>query len=381
MAKHSVSALAKEIYGASDDRVKQLQQLYTATQTQIVQLIDHFIADDRNWTSKAPASEVRAFMQQLQALADSASDDSAKKLMDVTFNGKPVPSTNGDLLNASINYAMINLALAKQRQVSDVYQSVPNQVYDNKYSKPASIPKGTDLNAATKSAPVYTEAEQSDALKKANDVLGRVSLVQHGTTTHESLTTPTHKTSSTPQNGANLRRAVSPTPGGRRYTPALTRQTLFKIKANYYKGTDPYKAINEAASQAMLKLNHLVEQAVRNHQKPQDYTQQVMRLLTGGGTKSNGDMGKAASLIRTQAAHVYTQSKLSRFSDNGATQYQVVAIDAESTCDYCENDMDGTIFNIDDAEPGLNCPPFHPNCQCDIIEVPSDNYEHASMVD
>ena len=373
MAKHSVSALAKEIYGASDDRVKQLQQLYTSTQTQIIQLIDHFIADDRNWTSKAPASEVRAFMQQLQALADSASDDSAKKLMDVTFNGKPVPSTNGDLLNASINYAMINLALAKQRQVSDVYKSVPSQVYDNKYAKPEAIP----LNTATKSAPVYT----ADTLNKVNDILGRVSLVQHGTTTHESLTMPPTKTQYTPQNGANLRRPVSPTPGGRRYTPALTRQALFKIKANYYKGTDPYKAINEAASQAMLKLNRLVEQAVRNHQKPQDYTQQVMRLLTGGDTKSNGDMGKAASLIRTQAAHVYTQSKLSRFSDDGATQYQVVAIDAESTCDYCENDMDGTIFNIEDAEPGLNCPPFHPNCQCDIIEVPSDNYEHKSMVD
>lgn len=39
----------------------------------------------------------------------------------------------------------------------------------------------------------------------------------------------------------------------------------------------------------------------------------------------------------------------------------------ERTCDTC-GALDGRRFKVDDAEPGVNYPPIHPNCRCTTVE-------------
>lgn len=73
----------------------------------------------------------------------------------------------------------------------------------------------------------------------------------------------------------------------------------------------------------------------------------------------------ASRLARTELSFVQTQSALDRYSASNILYYKVLpALDAcESCIDYTD------IFKVDEAQVGINCPPFHPNCRCTIIPV------------
>lgn len=50
-----------------------------------------------------------------------------------------------------------------------------------------------------------------------------------------------------------------------------------------------------------------------------------------------------------------------KYQDMGYDKY--LYITEGSSCDVCEN-LNGEVFNIDDAEVGVNLQPMHPNCDC-----------------
>lgn len=50
----------------------------------------------------------------------------------------------------------------------------------------------------------------------------------------------------------------------------------------------------------------------------------------------------------------------------GIKQYVVIGTLDKRTCEFC-GEMDGQIFNVEDAIIGINCPPFHKDCRCTII--------------
>ncbi|ANK59822.1 minor capsid protein [Loigolactobacillus backii] len=323
MAQHNISDLAKKIYGASDARVKQLEQMYSASQGQINDIISRFIADKRNWQANAPKDEISHFMQQLQNLMSNATPDN-QQLLRVTYDNKPLKS-NHDLLTASVNYVMIQLAMSRKQQLSDTTGSIPQEVRSNKF-KAVSNKVTKQLKQQIKRDPTTDEVNTQIA---------------------KTMNNPYHK--------------------------GLTQKAVSKILASNYKGQDPNSSINSEVIQTMRKLDGIVDQALKNHQKPQDYAKQVNKLLTGQDVSTNGSMGRAAMILRTQAADTYMESKKSDFHSRGVAKYMNQSILAESTCNDCE-DMDGTVFNVDDMEQGVNAPPFHPNCQCDIVEVPDDDY-------
>lgn len=363
MATHNLPELAKKIYGASDERVKQIQQMYMASQTQINDIISRFIADERNWSSKAPKAEIQQFMDQLRALAQSASD-SDKTLMKTVYDNKPM-KTNADLLTASVNLVMVQLAMSRKKQLTEAVQVIPQEVHTAHYQKAKDqivtdlkhyikqIPTGkTSVSMSVKNKVISSPAKRLESDKNGTDELRQRSIEQKA---EKQLY-------------------------GKGYHPKMTQKAISKIvTGNYYKGTNPYTSINEDTARIMLKLNKLAITALKNHQKPQDYSKEIGKLLTGQGISTNGAMSKAATIMRTQAAYIFGQSKLKEFKSHGATRYRNVSVESETTCDFCGNEMDGTEFNIEDAEPGVNMFPFHPNCQCDIEEVPDDDYE--SMMD
>lgn len=323
MAQHNISDLAKKIYGASDQRVKQIEQMYTASQRQINDIVARFIADKRNWQAKAPKDEINHFMQQLQLLMSNASPDN-QQLLRVTYDNKPLKS-NGDLLNASVNYVMITLAMSRKQQLADTVTSIPQEVRSNKF-KAVSSKATAQLKKQLKRDPTKDEINTKIA---------------------KTLNNPYHK--------------------------GLTQKAVSNIIASKYKGQDPNSSINSEVVQTMRKLDEIISQAIKNHQRPQDYTKLVNKLLTGQNGNTNGSMGRASMILRTQAANTYMESKKADFQSRGIAKYMNQSILAESTCGDCEA-MDGTIFNVEDMEQGVNAPPFHPNCQCDIIEVPDDDY-------
>lgn len=64
------------------------------------------------------------------------------------------------------------------------------------------------------------------------------------------------------------------------------------------------------------------------------------------------------------------KGKLKSIELSGRSQYSYVCENTDSSCEVCQN-LDGQIFNIDEAEAGMNLPPTHPNCRCTITAYPA----------
>lgn len=89
------------------------------------------------------------------------------------------------------------------------------------------------------------------------------------------------------------------------------------------------------------------------------------------------DMGvgyrQAERLIRTESARVAIQSSLDTYSEVGVDKVKVITAHDDRVCsEECEEHK-GKIIPIREVEIGVNVPPFHPNCRCDIVAVWEDD--------
>lgn len=79
----------------------------------------------------------------------------------------------------------------------------------------------------------------------------------------------------------------------------------------------------------------------------------------------NDVMGKgryaAERLVRTESSYFSNQGELASYREMGITEYTFLG----GGCDDCLA-LNGQDFPVDEAEPGLNLPPIHPNCKCTI---------------
>ena len=80
----------------------------------------------------------------------------------------------------------------------------------------------------------------------------------------------------------------------------------------------------------------------------------------------------AQRIARTELANIQIQSNLAGYKDAGFEYYQFWSMEDDKTCKgdetHCE-ELRGKIFRIDEAVPGVNLPPIHPNCRCTIIPI------------
>lgn len=78
----------------------------------------------------------------------------------------------------------------------------------------------------------------------------------------------------------------------------------------------------------------------------------------------------ALRLMRTELSRVYTEAQKESYIRNGYKEYEIVC--EPTACDICL-DEEGKHFLVEDMLPGLNAPPFHPNCRCSTSGY--ENYE------
>ena len=91
------------------------------------------------------------------------------------------------------------------------------------------------------------------------------------------------------------------------------------------------------------------------------------------------DYNNTVRVIRTEYSKIQNDASLEGYKAAGIKQYQILAALDERTCDICGEVYNGEIFNYDDAETGLNFPPFHPNCRCTTIAYfPKDEIDEMS---
>lgn len=76
-------------------------------------------------------------------------------------------------------------------------------------------------------------------------------------------------------------------------------------------------------------------------------------------------------LVYTEGTYVARQSQLAELKREGFEEYKVEPIGDERTCGECRG-MSTQTFRVEDASPGINLPPLHPNCRCQIAPAVDD---------
>lgn len=86
-------------------------------------------------------------------------------------------------------------------------------------------------------------------------------------------------------------------------------------------------------------------------------------------------MGKgryaAERLVRTESKYFANQGELLSYKENGVKKYRFVGGGEGGSC-IC-GALNGKIFSVDEADPGVNFPPIHPNCLCIVVAA----YDHS----
>lgn len=120
--------------------------------------------------------------------------------------------------------------------------------------------------------------------------------------------------------------------------------------------------------------NALDDILVKGFAKGSSYTQMAKDLAKRMDVSYNA----ALRLIRTESTRMENQGLLDTYKQLGAEQFQFTAVLDDRTSDICAS-MDGQIFNIEDAEVGLNVPPLHPNCRSVITPYYGEDVKERSM--
>ena len=77
---------------------------------------------------------------------------------------------------------------------------------------------------------------------------------------------------------------------------------------------------------------------------------------------------EAYRLLYTESAAVHTDAQMRAYKADGVKQYEIVATLDSKTSKICQ-EMDGKLFDVDKAQKGENCPPFHPWCRTTTAPV------------
>lgn len=128
----------------------------------------------------------------------------------------------------------------------------------------------------------------------------------------------------------------------------------------------PTSMINRDVQSTVTRIKELAKQASMTNEASIDWAKKVDRILTG--TKSHGGASrKAQRIIRTESCRQLNGATISDFKARGVTKYRFLSLEAVNSCQEC-TDLDGNVYDVDDAQEGVNLPPMHPNCQCWIVE-------------
>lgn len=319
--------LAKEIYGNSDKRVKELEQMYNATQIEIEGIISRFVSDDDNWNLPAPKSLKKRLMGELEEMYKNAGGDD-KALISASMSDRKL-TTITDAVQVSAGIALIRLAQKRREQLADSLQAIPRLVIQKGYQQ---VRQRTRKQFAKKYGRQPTPIEHEYELARRYPA---------------------------------------------KYHKPLAQNSVSKMVRKYGSGIDTNASISRDTVAVMNKVNNMVTDILQNHRKPQDYRRELSNIITGG-KNSKGALGNAERLLRTESAYTFANSLQDDYKSRGVKYFTNQANLSKNTCKFCER-MDGKTFKVSEMQPGVNCFPFHPNCQCDIIEATKEDIESTKF--
>ncbi len=125
--------------------------------------------------------------------------------------------------------------------------------------------------------------------------------------------------------------------------------------------------INKSIQQTITKVRDVCKAASQDSDAKKDYTKVIDRIINGKNN-SGGAEARAETIMRTQACRELNGSTIADFLARGVSKYRFLSLEAVNSCDDCTS-LDGNVYDVEDAQEGINLPPMHPNCQCWIEEI------------
>ena len=105
-------------------------------------------------------------------------------------------------------------------------------------------------------------------------------------------------------------------------------------------------------------LEQELTQATLRGDTLQDMTDRVSKKL---GVEKK----KVSRLIHTETTYMNSLAAKESYKELGVDKVEILATLDKRTCETCA-DMDGIVINRFDMQPGVNAPPWHPNCRCTV---------------
>ncbi|HJA23205.1 MAG TPA: minor capsid protein [Candidatus Limosilactobacillus intestinavium] len=137
--------------------------------------------------------------------------------------------------------------------------------------------------------------------------------------------------------------------------------------------------INRNIQQTISKVKDICKTASMDTDAQHNYLKDVDRVLNGkDGT--GGSLARARTIFRTQTCRELNGATIGDLKARGVSKYRFLSLEASNTCAECSH-IDGNIYDVDNAEEGINLPPMHPNCQCWIEGVEETDTDDLPTVD
>lgn len=87
----------------------------------------------------------------------------------------------------------------------------------------------------------------------------------------------------------------------------------------------------------------------------------------------------ASRLVRTETNYFQNRGEIEAYKEMGIESYVIVATLDSRTSEICQS-MDGKKFAVKDMKPGVNTPPFHPNCRTTIAPYVGEEWEPKERI-
>lgn len=139
----------------------------------------------------------------------------------------------------------------------------------------------------------------------------------------------------------------------------LNNKAVEKAVSTKWLGSNYSERIWQNENNLMTTLNQELPRGLALGYNPRKLAKQVSNKL-------DSNYNNTVRLLRTEYNKVQTDATIAGYKAAGIKQYQILATLDSRTSDICRA-MNDEIFNVDEAETGVNCPPFHPNCRTTTI--------------
>ena len=117
-----------------------------------------------------------------------------------------------------------------------------------------------------------------------------------------------------------------------------------------------------------------------------ELTQAIMRgdapdkAIKAISSKFGVAKSKAGRLVMTESAYFASAAQKDCFNELGVEQFEIVATLDSHTSHICQ-ELDGTVMDMKNYEPGVTAPPFHPWCRTTTVPYFEDNYTERAARD